>query len=53
MPPGGHGFWPIKFILAIFVEGHLVTNSAKLFSILTICCRKEDVENYLYTVKPV
>ena len=34
-PPGGHIFWRIKFVLAIFVEGHLITNSAKSFFILT------------------
>ena len=34
-PPGGHAFWRIKFLLATFLEGHLVTISAKLFWFLT------------------
>ena len=41
-------FLLIKLVLAIFVEGHPVTNSAKLFSILTIGCRGEDVLSFLY-----
>ena len=33
-------FWRIKFLLAIFVAGHLVTISAKLFSSLTTGFRR-------------
>ena len=39
--PWQPGFWQIKFVLAVFVEGHLVTISSKLFSILTIVFRGE------------
>ena len=34
--PGSHHFWQTNFILAIFVEGHLLNILAKLYSILTI-----------------
>ena len=43
MPPGSHVFLWIKFLLAICVEGNLETISAKLFAILSISFKKEDV----------
>ena len=40
MPPNGHGFWPIKFILATFVNGHPVNIPGKLLSIMDISYRR-------------
>ena len=37
-----------KICLSIFVEGHLVTISTKLFSILIIGCRDKDALNFVY-----
>ena len=39
--PGGHVFWQIKFVLAIFVEGHPLIISTKLFWILTTGLRQD------------
>ena len=43
---GGHVFLRIKCVLAIFVEGHLVIISAKLFLILANGFR--DVSSFLH-----
>ena len=40
-------FWRVKFVFVVFVDGHFVTISAKLFLIPTIGFR-EDVHHSLY-----